>query len=54
MDLKYTVIGKKNKYMKEVLKEEFKISSRLYLKLRNANKIYLNRKLGNSKQRNLY
>ena len=43
MDLKFEVINNKYCNIKEVLREEFKISSRLYLKLKNANKIYLNR-----------
>jgi len=42
MDLYYKVIDNKYKTVKEVLREEFSISSRLYLKLRNAKQIFLN------------
>lgn len=42
MDLKYTVIDNKYFNIKDILRGEFGISSRLYLKLKNANKIYLN------------
>ena len=43
MDLMFVV--KDNKYfnVKDVLRGEFKISSRLFLKLRNAKQVYLNR-----------
>lgn len=44
MDLYYKVIDNRYLNVKEVLKEEFSISSRLYLKLRNAKQIFLNRK----------
>ncbi len=43
MDLKYEVINNKYNTIKEVLKAEFKVSSRLYSKLKNTNQIYLNR-----------
>ncbi len=43
MDLFYKVVDKKYSNLKEVIKAEFNISSRLYIKLRNAKKIYLNR-----------
>ena len=42
MDLVYKVIDKKYTSLKQVLKEEFHISSRLYLKLKNSKHIYLN------------
>ena len=45
MDLRYKNIDNKYQNIREVLKNEFKISSRLFLKLRNANQIYVN---GNS------
>lgn len=44
MDLKYKVIDNKYFNIKDILRSEFGISSRLYLKLKNANKIYLNGK----------
>ena len=41
MDLKYIVKeNDKNKTVKQVLKNEFKISNRLILKLKNNNKIF--------------
>lgn len=45
MDLKYIVNNNKYSTVKEVIRDELKISSRLYLKLKNANKIFLNRSL---------
>lgn len=42
MDLKYEVKDNKYSNVKQVLKEEFNISSRLYLKLRRAEHILLN------------
>lgn len=42
MDLKYKVNDKKYTNFKQVLREEFNISSRLFIKLRNANQIFLN------------
>lgn len=42
MDLTYKVINKQYLNTKEVLKEKFGISSRLYIKLRNSNHIFLN------------
>ncbi|MCI8621875.1 MAG: hypothetical protein HFJ50_09565 [Clostridia bacterium] len=44
MDLKYCVIDNKYFNVKDVLKSEFKVSGRLFLKLRNNNHIFLNRK----------
>ncbi len=44
MDLYFKVKNSKYTNVKEVLKEEFSISSRLFLKLRNANQIFLNNK----------
>ena len=44
MDLYYKVINNKYTNLTQVLKEEFGISARLHLKLKNAEKIYLNRK----------
>jgi len=44
MDLKYKVIDNKYFNIKDILRSEFGISSRLYLKLKDANKIYLNGK----------
>lgn len=44
MDLKFEVISNKYSNIREVLRSEFKISSRLFLKLRNYRQIYLNRK----------
>ena len=41
MDLYYKVINNKYKTIKEVLREEFKISLRLYSKLKKEKKIYL-------------
>ena len=43
MDLVFQVIDTRYSNVKEVIKNEFKISSRLYLKLKKANKIYINR-----------
>ncbi len=43
MDLTYKVINNKYSNLKEILKCEFQISSRLYLKLKNSKHIYLNR-----------
>ena len=45
MDLKYTVNNNKYSNIKQVLREEFNISSRLLIKLRNANHIYINNKI---------
>jgi len=45
MDLKFEVISDKYFNIREVLRAEFKISSRLFLKLRSGKKIYLNRKV---------
>ncbi|MDE5831108.1 MAG: hypothetical protein K2H53_05785, partial [Clostridia bacterium] len=45
MDLKFEVTDYKYSNIKDVLRSEFKISSRLYLKLRNSDKIYLNREI---------
>ena len=42
MDLKYKVINDKYLNIKQILREEFKVSSRLYNKLRKENHIYLN------------
>ena len=42
MDLKYTVIDEKYNNIRSVLINEFKISSRLFLKLRKGQKIYIN------------
>ena len=42
MDLKYTVKNQEYQTIKEVLKSEFGISSRLYLKLKKSNHIFLN------------
>ena len=42
MDLKYTVKNQEYQTIKEVLKSEFDISSRLYLKLKKSNHIFLN------------
>lgn len=42
MDLVYKVNDNKYYNIKDVLKGKFNISSRLYLKLRNSNQIYLN------------
>ena len=42
MDLKYIVKNNKYKTIKEILKAEFDISSRLYLKLKRTNHIFLN------------
>lgn len=42
MDLKYIVIDNKYQNVKQVLKEEFNISSRLYLKLKKSNQIFVN------------
>lgn len=44
MDLKFEVKNNRYTNIKEILKVEFAISSRLYLKLRNNNKIFLNGK----------
>ena len=43
MDLEYEVKDNKYDNIKDVLRCKFKISSRLFLKLRNSNKIFLNR-----------
>ena len=45
MDLKFEVISDKYFNIREVLRAEFKISSRLFLKLRSGNKIYLNKNI---------
>ena len=42
MDLKYTVKNQEYQTIKEVLKSEFGISSKLYLKLKKSNHIFLN------------
>ena len=42
MDLKYTVKNQEYQTIKEILKSEFGISSRLYLKLKKSNHIFLN------------
>lgn len=42
MDLRYEIIDNKYFNIKDVLRGEFRVSSRLYLKLRNTGKIYLN------------
>lgn len=42
MDLYYKVTDNKYSNIKQVLREEFNISSRLYLKLKNSNHIFLN------------
>ena len=42
MDLKYNVVDNKYTNVIQVLKQEFSISSRLYLKLKNANQIFVN------------
>lgn len=42
MDLVYKVIDNRYSSIKQVLKEEFHVSSRLYLKLKNSNHIFLN------------
>ena len=49
MDLKYIVNNKKYTNIKQVLREEFNISSRLFIKLRNEGHIFFNGKtaLGN-------
>lgn len=39
----YKVIDNKYYNVKDVLRCEFRVSSRLYLKLKNSNKIYVNR-----------
>lgn len=44
MDLKYKVIDNKYFNIRNILRSEFRISSRLYLKLKNSDKIYLNGK----------
>lgn len=44
MDLKFKVLDNKYKNIINVLKDGFKISSRLFIKLRDNGKIYLNRK----------
>ena len=44
MDLKFEVIDNKYANIKDVLRRKFGISSRLYIKLKNNHKIYLNRK----------
>ena len=43
MDLVFKVVDNKYSNIREVIKNEFKISSRLYLRLRRNNKIYINR-----------
>ena len=43
MDLYYKVIDNKYSETKQILKNEFNISSRLYLKLKKANHIFLNK-----------
>lgn len=45
MDLKFEVISDRYFNIREVLRSKFKISSRLFLKLRSGNKIYLNKKI---------
>ena len=42
MDLAYTINSNKYDNIKQILKEEFAISSRLFLKLKRENHIYLN------------
>lgn len=44
MDLSYEVKDDKYTNIKEVLRAEFGVSSRLYLKLRNNNRIFINSK----------
>ena len=44
MDLEFKVIDNKYTNIAQLVKNRLKISSRLFLKLRNYNKIYLNRK----------
>lgn len=44
MDLYFKVVDNKYCNIREVIKNEFKVSSRLFLKLKRANKIYINRK----------
>ena len=44
MDLIFKVTDNKYDNIKEIIKNEFKISNRLYLKLKKYNKIYLNRR----------
>ena len=43
MDLKFEAICDKYFNVKDVLKNEFKISNRLFVKLRNNKQIFLNR-----------
>lgn len=43
MDLYYKVINNQYSETKQILKNEFNISSRLYLKLKNSNQIFLNK-----------
>lgn len=50
MDLKFEVVSNKYSNIREVLKSEFKISSRLFLKLRRANQIYLNGNVSNGNE----
>ena len=42
MDLKYIVVNKKYINIKQILKEEFNISSRLFNKIKNTNHVFLN------------
>lgn len=43
MDLEYKVIDDKYINIRSVIRDKFKVSSRLYLKLRNSYHIYFNR-----------
>ena len=51
MDLRYKVNDKKYTNIKQVLREEFNISSRLFLKLRNEGHIYINGKIASCKEK---
>lgn len=50
MDLKYIVIDNKYTNIKQVLREKFNISSRLFVKLRNSNHVFLNGKIASCKE----
>lgn len=50
MDFKYKVIDRKYLNIKEVLRNEFNVSSRLFLKLRNENHVYLNGQVATCKE----
>ena len=50
MDLKYTIANNEYQNIKQVLREEFNISSRLFLRLRNDGHVFLNGNIASCKE----